>query len=178
MKAVVMITTNDDHEPIVELFEDKEHALRMAREKTDEWCEEGWTERISGNGIHCFESKHGDDCFDIQVFEKDIVPTPKPTIKYLLCPGKVTSRVDGQIHHVSTANLIDLYGFASKECTTEEFINHLKEFGARGAMDIKEEDLIRLAPREDGDYSLPNKPTPLNHLTPIDTKWQFPEEAD
>ena len=38
------------------------------------------------------------------------------TARYLLCPGPVRSRVDGDRHHVSPAQLANLYGVPMAEC--------------------------------------------------------------
>ena len=36
--------------------------------------------------------------------------------KYLICPGWVTSKTDGQRHHVGHRTLIMLYGVDPREC--------------------------------------------------------------
>ena len=73
--------------------------------------------------------------------------TPRPAIKYLLCPGPVYSIRDGQRHVISASRLAVLYGVDMRECTTDP----------RG----HSPDLIRLAPRADGRYTLPaTKPSP------------------
>lgn len=186
-KAVVMITTNDDHEPIVQLFEDKIHALSAARESADRKGDNWYTEWVNGKGVYVIEPNENDDSFGITVEEMEVTPLPKdfqaslgcaqppdtskPTIKYLLCPGKVISIADGQEHYITSNMLIHLYDVLANECI-EEFDTH-KLRGIEGGK--KKDDLVELAPQHDGNYSLPNKPTPLNHLTPIDIKWQFPE---
>lgn len=80
------------------------------------------------------------------------------TARYLLCPGPVRSRTDGQVHHVSAAQLARLYRVPMDECVTlprpgnpcaTDLILSLMERSGPGG------DLIRLHPRFDGDYRLP-----------------------
>ena len=63
-------------------------------------------------------------------------------IRFLLCPGRVTSRNDGQVHYVSSQDLARLYGVNPAECDV-----------SRQAMSA-DHGLIELHPRSDGDYSL------------------------
>ncbi len=79
-----------------------------------------------------------------QMAEWERMVTPK--VKYLLCPGYVTSRTDGQIHFVTARQLAMLYGVSLDECVIAE----------SGAGWVTEpEALLRLCPRYDGDYTLP-----------------------
>ena len=80
--------------------------------------------------------------------------------RYLLCPGWVTSRADGQQHFVSAIALANLYGVRSfHECAV---LPPLKS-GALGADRRRTElldmvvrgELVALRPRADGDYRLP-----------------------
>lgn len=57
--------------------------------------------------------------------------------KYLLCPGEIRSKNDGDLHYISARRLIELYGVDPRECTTDD----------RGL-----EGLIPLRPRYQGDY--------------------------
>lgn len=63
--------------------------------------------------------------------------------KYLLVPGFVVSKVDGQEHHITAWQLADLYGVRASEC-------RLYRHG-----DPVMDDLIILRPRDDGDYTIP-----------------------
>ena len=78
--------------------------------------------------------------------------------RYALYPGPVTSRTDGQRHHVSARQLAALYGVDLREClvVTQADLEHpgMRDFCARAAT------LVALRPRYDGDYSLP-APAPL-----------------
>ncbi len=64
-------------------------------------------------------------------------------IKYILCPGYVQSKFDGERHYIGWTKLAELYGVAMSECVINS------EF--RGALD---KGLKRLYPRPDGDYKL------------------------
>ncbi len=65
--------------------------------------------------------------------------------KYLLCPGYVRSKEDGQLHWIDVPTLAELYGVSMIECMT------LPETQGRRVTD-----LIPLQPRATGDYSLPS----------------------
>jgi hypothetical protein len=67
--------------------------------------------------------------------------------RYLLRPGPVRSRTDGQLHHVGARELARLYGVPMSECLVSRGDTRGLEFGR----------LIVLAPRYDGDYRLPEK---------------------
>lgn len=65
--------------------------------------------------------------------------------KYLIVPGNVKSKNDGETHYISASQLIDLYGVDPSECYVYSevmrgniFLNHLK----------------RLTPRYDGNYNI------------------------
>jgi hypothetical protein len=62
-------------------------------------------------------------------------------IKYVLHPGFITSRTDGDRHYIGDAQLARLYGVPMSEC-----IKHGVLPGFNG---------IDLHPQYDGDYSLP-----------------------
>ena len=83
-----------------------------------------------------------------------VEPTVRPR-RYVLCPGMVTSRTDGQRHHVGAYQLAKLYGVAPNDC----LIYEPEPWWPRSYHERAEErhrGLIRLMPREDGDYSLPS----------------------
>lgn len=85
------------------------------------------------------------------------------TASYLLCPGLVRSRNDGDWHHVSAMELAWLYGVRMAECLVlpdvgrERFpcerLRLIERCEAGG-------DLVMLRPCADGQYQLPSPPTP------------------
>lgn len=84
----------------------------------------------------------------------------KPAPRYLLCPGFITSRTDGDRHHISAEQLARLYGVPLDECLVLNYggspgLNHrraeLQSRAARG-------ELLALYPRHSGDYTLPKQP--------------------
>lgn len=80
--------------------------------------------------------------------------------RYALYPGPVTSRTDGQRHHVGADRLAHLYGVDLRDClvVTDLDLSHpaMRGHCAHAAT------LVALRPRYDGDYSLPQpKPAPL-----------------
>lgn len=77
-----------------------------------------------------------------------------PNIKYLLVPGHVTSKTDGDLHYISASRLAELYGVRMNECTVypdnprqRTLVHPWEHYG-----------LIQLTARYDGDYSLPPRP--------------------
>lgn len=62
--------------------------------------------------------------------------------RYLVCPGHVTSRNDGERHYVGPGALMKLYGVNPRECVIQG------SFGLEGAGKLKV-----LRPRFDGNYS-------------------------
>lgn len=70
--------------------------------------------------------------------------------RYVLCPGIVTSKSDGQRHYVGPAQLARLYGVPFSECVIfpQEYAQ------VRGWLDPP--GAVYLRPRYDGDYSLPD----------------------
>lgn len=75
-------------------------------------------------------------------------------LKYVVCPGEVTSKADGQRHYIGPMQLMKLYGVDPRECEIYEpapwwprSFYRMAEEAQRG--------LIRLAPRYDGNYTLP-----------------------
>lgn len=65
---------------------------------------------------------------------------------FLVVPGPVISRTDGQRHYVAAHRLMDLYGVQRSECVivTNAFLYK------------KYEGCYLLTPQYDGDYSLPD----------------------
>jgi hypothetical protein len=74
--------------------------------------------------------------------------------KYLLCPGMVTSRTDGDQHYIGVAKLAGLYGVSLFECEVLTY-DPLEPRSLAEARKQQHAGLIRLAPRDDGDYRLP-----------------------
>ena len=64
-------------------------------------------------------------------------------MRYILHRGTVKSRVDGDIHHITEKDLIQLYGVNPKDCK-----EHDSNYRPR-------EGDIHLFPRYDGRYVLP-----------------------
>lgn len=75
--------------------------------------------------------------------------------RYLLCPGTVRSRIDGDVHRISASQLAALYGVRMDECfvlADPRFYSFLNEqLLAR----VARGELIALRPRQNGNYSLP-----------------------
>jgi hypothetical protein len=67
--------------------------------------------------------------------------------KYLLCPGNVKSKTDGDFHHISPVQLKNLYGVPMKECLILSRLTTVDQI----------ENLIHLKPKYNGDYSLPKE---------------------
>lgn len=64
-------------------------------------------------------------------------------IKYLLHPGQVRSRNDGDWHYISAGKIADLYGVKIEECRIYDSRRAHEDCG-----------LIQLYPRYDGEYKL------------------------
>jgi hypothetical protein len=78
------------------------------------------------------------------------------TVRYLLCPGEVTSRHDGQSHHVGVAQLAALYRVPMSECFV--LPSPVPDYRARNDLLARADrgELVALHPRFDGDYRLPH----------------------
>jgi len=63
--------------------------------------------------------------------------------RYLVMPGKVASKNDGNVHYVNARQLMDLYNVDPKECIIY-----------KGDQPLGYRNLIVLRPRYDGNYSL------------------------
>lgn len=74
------------------------------------------------------------------------------TIRYLLCPGTVVSRQDGQTHHISAGQLARLYGVPLSQCVI------LTPNMPRMVNGVDTQTLIRLVPLATGDYRYPSSP--------------------
>lgn len=75
--------------------------------------------------------------------------------KYLICPGYVISKNDGDRHYISANQLLRLYRVNPAEC---EVLKEADPWEPRSLAEQRERryaGLIRLAPRYDGDYRLP-----------------------
>ena len=81
------------------------------------------------------------------------------TARYLLCPGPVRSRQDGQWHNVGPGQLAALYGVRLSDCRILPVWNDYRpssEITRRDLMaQVERGELIELGPRSGGDYSLP-----------------------
>ncbi len=81
------------------------------------------------------------------------------TARYLLCPGPVRSRTDGDWHHVTASRLAMLYGVPMGECIVLplDWYN-----GQCLRARVASGELIELRPRFDGNYTLPEPARPAN----------------
>jgi len=70
----------------------------------------------------------------------------KKRIRFVVYPGPVTSATDGQRHMITAAELMGLYKVNPREC-----IVHNDEGPPQ-----REEGLIALYPKYDGDYRVPH----------------------
>jgi hypothetical protein len=70
-------------------------------------------------------------------------------IKYFCCGGWITSKNDGQKHYISAHRVAELYKVNSEECLFKP-----KE---KPLLGVETKGLIRLNPRDDGDYALPHR---------------------
>lgn len=79
------------------------------------------------------------------------------TIRYLLCPGPVRSKRDGQVHHVPAMQLAHLYGVQLSECAILPGNRTPWDSRARETWLARANrgEVIALRPRYDGDYTLP-----------------------
>lgn len=75
--------------------------------------------------------------------------------RYLLCPGHVMSKTDGQYHYVGAHDLAQLYGVQMDQCEVRPE-RMMARFGWRPTAGV-----IELHPRYDGNYSLPAGPNAI-----------------
>lgn len=76
-----------------------------------------------------------------------------PTVKYLLCPGTIESKRDGQWHFINARQLANLYGVRLDECVISHPQGPLVGIRPENVEFIA--NLIPLHPRYSGDYTLP-----------------------
>lgn len=77
-----------------------------------------------------------------------------PKVKYVVCPRRVTSATDGQSHYISAEWLMRLYGVRPEEC----IVHAPQAWWPASYYDAalkKQEGLVRLYPKYNGDYTLP-----------------------
>lgn len=79
----------------------------------------------------------------------------RPGVRYVLCPGMVTSQRDGQSHYIGAMQLARLYGVSLRECEIYEPAPWWPRSFYEMAVE-RQKGLPRLTPRYDGDYSLPS----------------------
>ncbi|UTC29749.1 hypothetical protein BAJUN_01190 [Bajunvirus bajun] len=76
-----------------------------------------------------------------------------PERKYLVIPGPMQSKTDGDWHDITASQLIRLYGVRSEECVIYDTQEHrTQEILQRGRPLL----LLVLAPRYDGEYRKPD----------------------
>lgn len=79
--------------------------------------------------------------------------------RYLLCPGWVRQRHDGQWHMVGAGQLAGLYGVPMGECLvlpSEGFLGGGHAIERRDLLArVDRGELVALRARSDGDYTLP-----------------------
>jgi hypothetical protein len=78
-------------------------------------------------------------------------------MKYLIVPGNVTSKNDGEVHFISAQKLIQLYKVNPKLCITISWDKYVREFLEREDPPGRYQGLIVLRPRSDGNYILESK---------------------
>jgi hypothetical protein len=77
-------------------------------------------------------------------------------LKYVVCPGEVTSKTDGQRHYIGPMQLMKLYRVDPRECEIYEpapwwpSAIYKQEQERHAALR-----LVRLEPRYDGNYTMP-----------------------
>lgn len=69
-------------------------------------------------------------------------------MRYVLFPGYVTSRSDGQRHFISGKKLAGLYGVEYRKCLVIQTYHSHRHYG------VGLDDDVRLFPQSSGDYSL------------------------
>ena len=81
------------------------------------------------------------------------MPDPTDAInrpRYVLCPGWITSRNDGDWHYISAAKLARYYGVNLRDCLIKLPMQRLRLGFYTG--------MVFLEPWDDGDYRLPPLP--------------------
>lgn len=84
----------------------------------------------------------------------------KPPVRYVICPGTTVSRTDGNRHFISAGELMRLYGVNPAECVIcpSVFDDSLAADVTRTLVHRNHKSAVWLAPRSDGNYSLPAPP--------------------
>jgi len=76
--------------------------------------------------------------------------------KYLLMPGAVQSKFDGQVHYIGALQLAHLYGVPMSDCIVmppQTPANHRDRMSLLDR--VRTGELVGLVPRDDGNYTLP-----------------------
>lgn len=73
--------------------------------------------------------------------------------KYIVCPGEVTSRTDGQRHYIGAMRLMKLYGVNPQECEIYEPAPWWPRSYYKQA-NWQYKGAILLEPRFDGNYTI------------------------
>ena len=79
--------------------------------------------------------------------------------KYVICPGEVASRTNGQRHYIGAMELIRLYGVDSRECEIHEPASWWPN-SYYSMTEERQRGLPRLGPSYDGNYELPSQTGP------------------
>jgi len=64
--------------------------------------------------------------------------------KYIMCPGSIKSNTDGELHYISSEELMVLYGVDPAECLVRGILNF---------SGVKTMDMVYLYPKPNGVYS-------------------------
>lgn len=78
---------------------------------------------------------------------KEDKPKRKPIVLWVLCPGRVKSKNDGQTHYITEKQLRQLYNLKYLDYVLTE-----EEYATRRGIRPEEVYVIRLHPRYEGDY--------------------------
>ncbi len=80
----------------------------------------------------------------------------KMKTKYVICPGYVTSKNDGQRHYISAKQLMRLYGVNPLECVIYEPVHWWPIDQYNSFFESEYKDLPRLGVQYNGNYELPS----------------------
>lgn len=87
---------------------------------------------------------------EVMYIARGPIRKPDPRFTYVLCPGYVRSKVDGDEHFIGAPQLAALYGVNINECRILHMGKNLRREGWQD-----EPNFIYLMPRTDGVYILP-----------------------
>lgn len=87
-------------------------------------------------------------------------PPPPPILKYVLYPGVVRSRVDGDVHFISASRLASLYGVDMRACLAVEPTSMSTERCVATQALASALGLTPLYPNYFGNYALPQPKDP------------------